>query len=45
MNFTTLLPKGDPVVKYLVASSFISSEIQHQNAATYRMHVVVPLKF
>jgi hypothetical protein len=45
MNFPTLLPKGDPVVKYLVASSFISGQINSQAAPAFRMHVVLPLKF
>lgn len=45
MNFPTLLPKADPVVKYLVASSFLSGETQLESGPVFRMHVVVPVKF
>jgi hypothetical protein len=44
MNFPTLLPKADPLVKYLVASSFLSGRM-HDDAPVFRMHVVLPLKF
>lgn len=45
MNFPTFLPKADPQVKYLVASSFVSGEIQEEGSAVYRMHIVAPIKF
>jgi len=45
MNFPTLLPKSDPVVKYLVASSFRSGRLHGEEGPMFRMHVVLPLKF
>jgi hypothetical protein len=45
MNFPTLLPKADPLVRYLVASSFRSSRLHAEDGPLFRMHVVVPVKF
>lgn len=44
MNFPTLLPKHDPRVKYLVASSFLSGHLHPQHPLLFRMHIVVTVK-
>lgn len=44
MNFPTLLPKHDPLVKYLVASSFLSGHLHVEDSKFFRMHVVVSVK-
>jgi hypothetical protein len=41
MNFITNLPKSNPEIKYIVASSYLSSAEMNQNLNEYRMHVVV----
>lgn len=42
MNFTTNLPKPNPIVTYLVASSIKTGSLEYQNQEQFRMHAVIP---
>jgi len=41
MNFFTNLPKRNPEVRYIVASSYLSSTLFKESKEEYKMHVVV----
>ncbi len=39
MNFTTHLPKRNPEIKYIVASSYLAASLAFEQPSEYRMHV------
>lgn len=41
MNFTTNLPKRNPEVIYIVASSYLAASISSEHSCEFRMHVAV----
>ena len=41
MNFITSLPKRNPQIKYIVASSYLSASLSTEEPSEFRMHVAV----
>lgn len=39
MNFITNLPKRNPEIKYIVASSYLAASLATDNPSEFRMHV------